>query len=592
MEEIYVVKVRTEPDPSRLYPSERRYSALTVGGLGAVHLLLGATSLLLGCLGLALQSDACWTGRYGGGLWLGIAAVTAGAAGILAWRRWYVDNNIRWFFISSTVAATTSLLCLIITAAALAAIQEQKSTQEFYRSIYYDQGIVHETPVEDNTFVELPSLSLHRLDDFHSSPPKSSIQNEEFHSSPPFLRPSDIEDEEIAKHEEKEPLSHSITSEENQESKSLQYNQSSTEEDTDKMVLFEESNSKQQNISDDRSQSNSKDGALDDVSLDDFDDDDLMDTHIVKVDTPGTVKILFDVKTEVKNKTNGESSHIMKIEKGNKSGNKTIDPALLSTLREQLDNAQKELSYNRPKKSTQTYQNESDTYNTEEHSSIITIENNLKPSEDSDRQEVTSPINDESQDMQTVPVRIQNDDFYNHSVPQAPSPKQSFHQDPPHFEKLPRTGREVRTVVAINILVASALELAWSLLSASIAWKGMKNSYPHENGSSNCERTVEGLERSAPPASSTGENYKRHKITDVFRKPDIISNHRHCHLAGVQNKNGINRLMINTVSERINIEPYLPMEESTMEYQERVHRFLASNNAAATTSDSVSNVES
>jgi len=87
MEEIYVVKVRTEPDPARLYPSERRYSALTVGGLGAVHLLLAATSLLLGGLGMALQSDSCWTGRYGGGLWLGLAAAAAGAAGILAWRR-------------------------------------------------------------------------------------------------------------------------------------------------------------------------------------------------------------------------------------------------------------------------------------------------------------------------------------------------------------------------------------------------------------------------------------------------------------------------------------------------------------------------
>jgi len=95
MEEIYVVKVRTEPDAARLYPSERRYSALTVGGLGAVHLLLAATSLLLGGLGLALQSDSCWTGRYGGGLWLGLAAAAAGAAGILAWRRCVVTSRTK-----------------------------------------------------------------------------------------------------------------------------------------------------------------------------------------------------------------------------------------------------------------------------------------------------------------------------------------------------------------------------------------------------------------------------------------------------------------------------------------------------------------
>jgi hypothetical protein len=89
-----VVKVRTEPDPARLYPSERRYSALTVGGLGAVHLLLAATSLLLGGLGMALQPDSCWTGRYGGGLWLGLAAAAAGAAGILAWRRCVAPTSI------------------------------------------------------------------------------------------------------------------------------------------------------------------------------------------------------------------------------------------------------------------------------------------------------------------------------------------------------------------------------------------------------------------------------------------------------------------------------------------------------------------
>nr|CAD7441721.1 unnamed protein product [Timema bartmani] len=88
MEEVYVVKVRSQPSPARLFPSERRYSASTVGGLGAVHLLLAATCLLLGALDfLAASNTATWVTRYGGGLWLGLAAALPGAAGVLAWRR-------------------------------------------------------------------------------------------------------------------------------------------------------------------------------------------------------------------------------------------------------------------------------------------------------------------------------------------------------------------------------------------------------------------------------------------------------------------------------------------------------------------------
>lgn len=50
---MYVVKVRSLPDPGLLFPSERRYSALTVAGLAAGHALLGAVALLLGALALS-----------------------------------------------------------------------------------------------------------------------------------------------------------------------------------------------------------------------------------------------------------------------------------------------------------------------------------------------------------------------------------------------------------------------------------------------------------------------------------------------------------------------------------------------------------
>ncbi|XP_063230172.1 uncharacterized protein LOC134535145 [Bacillus rossius redtenbacheri] len=124
MEEVYVVKVRSKPCASRLYPSERRYSASTVGGLGAVHLLLALTCLLLGALHLlALPGPAP---GYGAVLGLGAASALAGLAGLLAWRRWYVDNNIRWFFISSCVAGLSALLSVALTAATLAVLVESR----------------------------------------------------------------------------------------------------------------------------------------------------------------------------------------------------------------------------------------------------------------------------------------------------------------------------------------------------------------------------------------------------------------------------------------------------------------------------------
>lgn len=50
---VYVVKVRALPDPGLLFPSERRYSSLTVAGLAAGHALLGCVALLLGALALS-----------------------------------------------------------------------------------------------------------------------------------------------------------------------------------------------------------------------------------------------------------------------------------------------------------------------------------------------------------------------------------------------------------------------------------------------------------------------------------------------------------------------------------------------------------
>lgn len=128
---VYVVKVRALPDPALQFPSERRYSALTVAGLAAGHALLGGVALLLGLLALSWDpSDPegpegyAWCGHLGAGLWLGAAALQAAACGVLAWRRWYEDRYIAWFFRSSLLAALVAGAGLVLTAAALVHLHE------------------------------------------------------------------------------------------------------------------------------------------------------------------------------------------------------------------------------------------------------------------------------------------------------------------------------------------------------------------------------------------------------------------------------------------------------------------------------------
>lgn len=88
MENVYVIKVKTKPALSSLYPSERRYSASTVGGLSFVHFGLGALSLLLGSLALSLQGPI-----------LSVACLVPFVTGLLAWRRWYIDRSEHRYFL-------------------------------------------------------------------------------------------------------------------------------------------------------------------------------------------------------------------------------------------------------------------------------------------------------------------------------------------------------------------------------------------------------------------------------------------------------------------------------------------------------------
>ncbi|KAK9302148.1 hypothetical protein QLX08_005752 [Tetragonisca angustula] len=117
MENVYVIKVKTKPALSSLYPSERRYSASTVGGLSFVHFGLGALSLLLGSLALSLQGPI-----------LSVACLVPFVTGLLAWRRWYMDRNITIFFYGSLFSLTAAILCFIATMFDIAAAAESRGS--------------------------------------------------------------------------------------------------------------------------------------------------------------------------------------------------------------------------------------------------------------------------------------------------------------------------------------------------------------------------------------------------------------------------------------------------------------------------------
>lgn len=192
MENIYKIKVRTNPDPRWLYPSERRYSASIVLGLGVVHLALASTAFLMACLTLTANEtinnelpsynnnntnasvkpedmsgimisphEGDLTGNTsdaeGGSLerfnienttslnldnkedqnenytsvgnensfsfstsltlapcLMCLGSLAAGLTGLLAWKRWYIDHNIKWFLCMSLLSTVTSTICLIV----------------------------------------------------------------------------------------------------------------------------------------------------------------------------------------------------------------------------------------------------------------------------------------------------------------------------------------------------------------------------------------------------------------------------------------------------------------------------------------------
>ncbi|XP_068220667.1 micronuclear linker histone polyprotein-like [Palaemon carinicauda] len=123
--QVYVIQVNTKtkggplalPAPGdALLPSEVKYSASLVRGLGCTHLVLGAVLFLLGVLGSWVEPETCWAGA---GIWSGIATIACGICGILAHHLWYKNYAIKAFLVTSVVSVVISTLAIILTIYAL-----------------------------------------------------------------------------------------------------------------------------------------------------------------------------------------------------------------------------------------------------------------------------------------------------------------------------------------------------------------------------------------------------------------------------------------------------------------------------------------
>lgn len=165
MENIYKIKIKSDPNPRDLYPSERRYSSSIVLGLGVMFLALAATSTLMGTLVVRrltqnnnittetnlteeinqqrllkkVENDLSFTQNNNqppnptphhrdintaglitaAAFLMSLGLFLSGFTGLLAWKQWYVDHNITWFFLSSCFSSVTSSISLLLITLAL-----------------------------------------------------------------------------------------------------------------------------------------------------------------------------------------------------------------------------------------------------------------------------------------------------------------------------------------------------------------------------------------------------------------------------------------------------------------------------------------
>ena len=154
MENIYQIKIRSNPNSRDLYPSERRYSSSIVLGLSIMFIALGITSSLMGTLVVrrfaSNHTEDAFAEEYNsseffedqrlvrrveedlqymrkpahhlnipamvsaGSFVMSLGLFLAGLAGLLAWKQWYIDTNITWFFLASCFASVTYSISLLL----------------------------------------------------------------------------------------------------------------------------------------------------------------------------------------------------------------------------------------------------------------------------------------------------------------------------------------------------------------------------------------------------------------------------------------------------------------------------------------------
>lgn len=171
MERIFKIKTKSNVDPRDQYPSERRYSASIVIGLSVVFLQLFLYSVLMGTLivhkltmqeqeseavgntDIPLNSSVQETSMdnsteeivpitenhrlyervekdmdihndhyyinipalvCSGCFVMALGFICSFTTGILAWKRWYIDHNITFFFLASSFSTLTSAICLLL----------------------------------------------------------------------------------------------------------------------------------------------------------------------------------------------------------------------------------------------------------------------------------------------------------------------------------------------------------------------------------------------------------------------------------------------------------------------------------------------
>ncbi|XP_067004120.2 uncharacterized protein [Anabrus simplex] len=553
MEEVYTVKVRAQPDAARLYPSERRYSASTVGGLGAVHLALAATCILLAGLDMAQPADFMaptdWTGRYGGGAWLGMAAALAGLTGILAWRRWYIDNNIRWFFICSCIAGITAVLCLVVTAAALAVTQEEwASTRLQVLSSLKEQ---YSTPLS----LHFP-LDEEKEETSHVDPTSSVSQNSELFEVQRSLRNAEISNERgttayFPSKQNTYSNAINITPGTSSQTQSVSHKHSDSQnapsQADHKIQIVSERNEPSAGINQrlnidplnlypnvpvPTEQIFQKSPRYDPHSSAHLENHDINENHDIRATSE-----TFSTEGQFDIQTNKERHHV--------------------SVRQAFDEDQFAEGHI-DERHAQSDEGEEHTINGDNtdalHGPIFKPDDLFPSALYLHRNNNDGTINEDSQKV-SLP---DNETDVNKSG--QSNDKYVFHK---HL--LSSRGGETRFVIVINLLVASILEIAWSILSAKIAWKGMKSGYPEDG-----PPRTDTLQSMRGDEHSKEKNKTRSKKMGGLRKPDIISNHD-------GSKLDLRRKSYYKEERR---DPSLPMQESPTEYQERVRRFLASNSLA------------